>query len=288
MGLLMMLHGKILALVMRPHECLDGYFEMMKLIILKYGLPVSLYSDRHTIFFSPKLNKISYEDVSNGKEITLTNFGKAMDALGIEMIPSYSPQAKGRIERLWATLQDRLYNFFKVKDINSIDEANNILPSFIKDYNKKFAVEPKSTKKLFSKINKSLDLDNYLCIRQIRTVDNANSISVFNNKYTICGIQIPDKTKVTVLINPAFGFRILYNNKIFELKIHEKDIKTSKSTITTKTSNKYSPPNDSYHKYGTKLITCNTYQVDLNRIYELFEVDIKSESYFKVFQSSIE
>ena len=278
--------GKILALVFRKNECLDGYFSMMKQLIQIYGLPVSLYPDRHTIFFSPNLDKYTVEDINNGKQINLTTFGKAMDSLGIAMIPSYSPQSKGRIERLWNTLHDRLYNYFKVHNITNIEQANKTLPKFIEEYNYKFAVIPKSKKKLYSKLPKNIDLDNYLCMRQIRIVDSSNAISIFGNYYTINNISIPPKTKVEILINPNFGLRILYKDKIYQLTKCEKVIKAINNS--PKPPLVHSPEYNSYHKYGEKLKSLNTYQEDLDKIYELFCINIKSDTFAKIMQKTIQ
>lgn len=279
--------GKILSLVFRNYECLDGYFCMMKQLILNYGLPNSIYSDRHSIFFSPKLDKYDLEDINNGKQVNLTTFGKAMKLLGINMIPSYSPQAKGRIERLWNTLHDRLYNYFKVHNITNIEQANQILPQFIAEYNTKFAVTPKSKKKLYAKTPKNLDLDNYLCVRQFRVVDTANSISIFGNHYRIDGISIPSKTKIEILINPTFGFRAFYKNKVFPL-IKCENNKPTPSPKVSKPPSTYVPDYFSYHKHGEKLKPLNTYQEDLERIYEIFSVNIKSDDFIKVMKHSIQ
>jgi hypothetical protein len=87
--------GQVLALYLARSECLEGYFETMHLLLESFGIPVSLYSDRHTIFFSPKKDQLSLEDQLAGKRVNLTQFGRAMSQLGIHMIPARSPQAKG-------------------------------------------------------------------------------------------------------------------------------------------------------------------------------------------------
>ena len=81
------------------------YLRLIRQIAIDKGLPLSLYSDRHTIFHSPK--EATIVDQLEGKQFR-TQFGKSMDELGIKIIKAYSPQAKGRIERVWGTFQDRL------------------------------------------------------------------------------------------------------------------------------------------------------------------------------------
>jgi len=116
--------GEILALYFTPNECMEGYFEIVRQIISKHGIPISLYSDCHTIFVSPNKGKLSVEDQLAGKTVNLTQFGRAMDELGINIINAGSPQAKGRIERLWGTLQSRLPVEFKIHGITTMEAAN--------------------------------------------------------------------------------------------------------------------------------------------------------------------
>ncbi len=100
--------GKITGLYMTQNECLFGYEEMMRCCCLKFGVPQSVYSDKHTIFRSPKTGKLTVEEEIQGKTINLTQFGRAMHELGIDIIYANSPEAKGRVERMWQTLQSRL------------------------------------------------------------------------------------------------------------------------------------------------------------------------------------
>ena len=116
----------------------------MEQIITQYGLPVSIYCDRHTIFISPKDGKLSIEEQLQGKQENLTQFGRAMEELGINVIPANSPQAKGRIERLWETLQSRLPVEFKIAGINTMEAANAFLSQFMERHNNRFAVQPEN------------------------------------------------------------------------------------------------------------------------------------------------
>src|SRR5699024_11011441 len=113
--------GEIVALYFTPNECMQGYFEIVRQIVLNHGIPTSLYCDRHSIFISPNEGKLTIEDQLEGKTVNLTQFGRAMDELGINIIPAGSPQAKGRIERLWGTLQSRLPVEFKIRDISTME-----------------------------------------------------------------------------------------------------------------------------------------------------------------------
>ncbi|MGI6558634.1 MAG: integrase core domain-containing protein [Limnochordia bacterium] len=115
---------------------------MLLQILQNNGRPVCLYGDQHTIFRSPKAAKLTIEDELNGIRLEPTQFGKALQQLGIIHIHAASPQAKGRIERLWQTCQDRLTKEMVWAGISTIEEAQAFLEEFIPRYNERFAVAP--------------------------------------------------------------------------------------------------------------------------------------------------
>jgi len=131
--------GNITGLYFCENECLNGYFEVKRQTILEYGLPMSVYVDRHTIFKAPSNTKLTIYDELEGKTLAYTQFSRAMQELSVGMVYAYSPQAKGRIERLWETLQDRLVLELRLAGIKSVGEANAFLPGFIKRFNARFA-----------------------------------------------------------------------------------------------------------------------------------------------------
>lgn len=122
--------GDIVGLYMTQNECLFGYFETMRQCCLDFGVPQTIYSDRHTIFRSPQTGKLTVEELIKGKTVNLTQFGRAMHELGIDMIHAHTPQAKGRIERLWVTLQSRLPVEFAKRGIKTLEEANEFLKTY--------------------------------------------------------------------------------------------------------------------------------------------------------------
>lgn len=119
--------GEIVGLYLADNECLQGYFEVMRQCCMEYGVPQSIYSEKHTIFRSPKTGKLTVDEMIKGKVVHLTQFGRGMHELGADMIFAETPQAKGRIERLWDTLQSRLVVEFAKRGIKSIVEANTFL-----------------------------------------------------------------------------------------------------------------------------------------------------------------
>ena len=96
--------GRIFGLYFRPNEDLRGYLEVMNYMSNHFGIPRAIYTDGHAIFFSPKKDKLTIEEELAGKQVALTQLGRVIDELGIIHIHARSPQAKGRIERLWNTL----------------------------------------------------------------------------------------------------------------------------------------------------------------------------------------
>jgi transposase len=124
--------GEVLGARFSLTETTQAYFEVLRRHVQAHGVPLALYSDRHSIF-----TKHDREDP------TPTQFERALLQLGIEPIQAYSPQAKGRVERLFQTLQDRLIKAMRVQTVNSMQEANAWLDSYLQTHNHRFAVQPR-------------------------------------------------------------------------------------------------------------------------------------------------
>jgi hypothetical protein len=156
--------------------------ESFKRYILKHGIPLSVYMDKHTTYKSPA--EPSLEEEING--ITpLSEFGRALTELAVEIIHANSPQAKGRIERLFRTLQDRLVKEMTIRGINTIAEANRFLATYLAVHNKRFAVKAKEPSDLHRAIPAGLNLDKILCIRTKRTLRNDFTIAHNRKLYQI-------------------------------------------------------------------------------------------------------
>ena len=212
--------GQITALYMCKNECLFGFFETLRRIINDFGLPVSLYSDRHSIFRSPKADKISIEDQLAGVVANDTQFGRTLKELGITLIPARSPQAKGRIERLWQTLQSRLPVEFALRNIQTVEEANDFLASYVFKFNDTFSVEPEDCERAFRPVPEGLNIDYFLCIKEQRTVDAGGVFSYYNKDFKIVDSaysdMIPPNAKLTILASPNFGIKVQYKNFVFD------------------------------------------------------------------------
>ena len=212
--------GKITGLYMCKNECLLGYLEVLRQTLENFGIPISLYPDKYSVFFPPKKvdDHITIEEQLNGREKGITQFGRIVEELGIEMFPASSPQAKGRIERLWETLQSRLVTEFRINNIKTMDEANKFLVEYIKIYNSKFSVKPASKKSVFLKLPKKYDIDELLCVRFERTIDNAGVFSLNNSKFQILDKRLSPKTKVQIYLSEKIGMRVKHNNKIYDVQ----------------------------------------------------------------------
>lgn len=212
--------GKITGLYMCKNECLLGYLEVLRQTIENYGIPISLYPDKYSVFFPPKKvnDHITLEEQLNGREKGITQFGRIVEDLGIEMFAASSPQAKGRIERLWETLQSRLVTEFRINQISNMEKANEFLKEYIKKYNKKFSVTAQNTKSVYLKLPKRYDLDELLCVKFERTIDNAGIFSLNNSKFQILDKSIPPKSKVQIYLSQKIGMCVKCNNKVYNVE----------------------------------------------------------------------
>ena len=185
-----------------------------------YGIPISLYPDKYSVFFPPKKvdDHVTIEEQLNGREKGITQFGRIVEELGITMFPANSPQAKGRIERLWETLQSRLVTEFRINKITAIEQANNFLSSYINIYNSKFAVKPSNKKTMFLKLPKKYNLDELLCVKFERTIDNAGVFSLNNSKFQVLDRSLPPKTKINIYLSQKIGMVVKANNKTYDVQ----------------------------------------------------------------------
>lgn len=221
--------GKITGLYMCKNECLLGYLEVLRQTLENYGIPVSLYPDKYSVFFPPKKveDHLTIEEQLNGREKGITQFGRIIEELGIEMFPASSPQAKGRIERLWETLQSRLVTEFRINNITNMDDANKFLLEYIKVYNSKFAVESASKTSVFLPLPKRCNLDELLSVKFERVIDNAGVFSISNSKFQILDKRLPPKTKVQIYLSKKIGMVVKVGNKVYDvqpLELITKDI----------------------------------------------------------------
>lgn len=204
--------GKVLSLRFWLTECAAGYLYLLREVAYSHGLPMSYYHDKHTILHSPK--KSTVEDELAGLA-PMSQIQRVLHELGIESIAAHSPQAKGRIERLWQTLQDRLIKEMRLAAVATMEEANAFLPGFLLRYNAQFAVEPADPNPAWVPLEAGTDMDYYFSLVETRTVKEDHTVS-FNGKtlqiVTASRTRSLAGNKVTVRVN-AEGEVALYDHK---------------------------------------------------------------------------
>ena len=216
--------GQITGLYMCKNECMHGYFEVIRQTLEDFGVPENIYADGSSIFFPTQKDKLTLEEQLSGIEKNNTQFGKIMESLGIHLIHAGSSQAKGRIERLWNTLHDRLITEFKIHEITDMNQANSFFKEYVKKYNKKFKVKPKEENSAFVPLLNTIDLDRLLTVKYKRIVDNGACFSLNNIRFKIENIDLLPRTKVDVLISKKIGIKVLYKEKLYTVKpIYNKD-----------------------------------------------------------------
>jgi transposase len=214
--------GQITGLSLCHHECLLGYHEVMRRMIAVYGVPEAVYADRHTIFRSPHADKAKAEDAPPGINAQETQFGRAMSELGIQIIAARSPQAKGRVERLWKTLQSRLPVEFAIRGIKDMDTANAFLNTYRFAFNSEFAVEPQDKDTAFLPLEEGKILEHILCVKETRTLDHGQVFAYGGKRFQIekspYSNWLPPKAKITVMVSPCFGIKAAYLPYVFETR----------------------------------------------------------------------
>jgi transposase len=161
--------GKVPYALFREQEDAQGYFLLLRRIVADCGIPMALYRDRHSIFERSKREPETLEEQLEGKQKP-TQFGRLVAELGITSIPSRSPQARGRIERLWGTFQDRLVSELRSAGARTIEEANRVLWDFLPRYNRRFAVCALQPGSAFRQVGEGFILDDIFCFKYQRTV----------------------------------------------------------------------------------------------------------------------
>jgi hypothetical protein len=166
--------GRILGLTMRPHEDLHGYATALDHMFRTYGLPLKLYGDRTNIFLRNDTHWTAEEELRGRQDPT--QLGRVLEELGIGYIAAQSPQAKGRIERLWATLQGRLPQELRLRRIRTLEAAQAFLPTFVADFNRRFAVTARDSQPAWRVSPRQLD--HVVCCRYRRMVARDNTASI--------------------------------------------------------------------------------------------------------------
>jgi transposase len=164
------------AAVFREEEDASGYFWILRDLLRARGRPIAIYSDRHGIFHRDPRQPLALAQQLRGLRQPPTQFGRALQELSIRWIPASSPQAKGRIERLWGTFQDRLVSELRRARARTLDEANAVLAHFLPRYNARFVHAPADPHAAYRPLAPDQRLEDICCFAYERTVANDNTV----------------------------------------------------------------------------------------------------------------
>jgi transposase len=179
----------------------------------KYGLPVSIYLDKHSTYKSTARPTIE-DELKNTEPVS--QFERSLKELGIRVIHANSPQAKGRIERLFETLQDRLVKEMRLERISTIEEGNLFLKQYLPLYNRKFEVHPTKEGDLHRPVKKDTDLAMILCRKTERTVRKDRTIQHRGRLY-----QIEDALRGKVMVHERLDGSMVITHKDRRVRFHE-------------------------------------------------------------------
>lgn len=167
--------GTVVSARFREHEDAQGYFLLLREILQSKGIPLALYSDRHGIFQRSAREPDTLEEQLSGQRQP-TQFGRALRELGIQSILALSPQAKGRIERLFGTFQDRLVAELRLVKASTAEAATWVLEGFLPRFNAHFGVPATQPGSAYRQLPEGLDLAAVLCFKYQRTVARDNTV----------------------------------------------------------------------------------------------------------------
>jgi len=214
--------------------------DSFKRYIQKYGLPQAIYVDKHTTYRSTAKQTIE-EQLEN--KMPQSQFERALDELGINLIHANSPQAKGRVERVLRTFQDRLIKEMRLRNINTKEQANKFLEEYLAKFNERFSIEPSNPTNLHRPIPKDIDLDRILSIRTKRALRNDFTIRHNKKLYQILDMPKSVRTKY-VFVEERLNGKLYINYNGFTLKYKLIDTRPPKPESPYKPRNKYIPPKD--------------------------------------------
>ncbi len=244
--------GTVTSCFFQEQETIFGYQMIFKETLENYGIPECLYTDYRTVFKSNK-HELTLEEEIEDKKIKNTRFANMLEHIGTDITSTTNPCAKGRIERLWKTFQDRLYNELKKKNIHTIEEANQYLKKvFIPKYNAKFALPIDNNRNHFISLPENFDYNKELAVWSEHKVYH-NSYLKYDNFYHIITenntkVFLPTSSKLRVYKFLDGTEHVLYNDKFYDLKtIKEYQSQIVKpivvSTKPEKNMNKSTTPN---------------------------------------------
>ena len=211
---------RIVGLYMCLNECRLGYNEVLRQTWTRYGRPLAYYIDRHSSFVKSgrrSKNLTSRLEFSKNEE---THFNDLCRELEIEVILALSPQGKGRIERLWETLQGKLPFIFRFLKIDSIDAANEFLSSWVDSFNERFSVVPRETVKAWRPLPPGFDLDYKLSLKFSCHTDSLGYFAFHECDFRLCA-PLRSYKKFELCLSEQYGLRAYMGGKWYPVELAE-------------------------------------------------------------------
>ena len=169
--------GTVPSALFRAQEDAHGYMLWLQQVVQAHGIPLALYVDRHSIHERRAQDPLALSEEMAGGPRT-TQFGRVLAELGITHIPARSPQAKGRVERLWGTFQDRLVSELRLAGATTMLEAQPVLEDFLPQFNARFAVPAAQPGHAYRPLSEGLVLDQVICFKYLRVVAADNTVQL--------------------------------------------------------------------------------------------------------------
>lgn len=258
--------GTVVGAYFDMQETLNGYYHVFKQILTDYGIPYMFYTDRRTVFEYKQKNSPSLEND------TFTQFGYACKQLGVDLKTTSIPQAKGRVERLFETLQSRLPIELRLAGVQTLEQANEFLASYLKEFNAQFALGMDCIKSVFEKQPDNEKIDQLLAVLTPRVVDAGHCIRFRNKYYSLidqqgCRNDFHKGTQAMVICTLSGKLYASVNERIFCLDEVPKYERVSryfdtinKPETSTKPKERYIPDmnhpwrKDSFMKYVHSMV----------------------------------
>ena len=196
--------SKVMGAFFAPAESSWGYFHLFCEIFKQHGVPQSIYTDCHSVFFTDREPTLE-EQLINRKPTT--EVGRGLEELGVTLILAHCPQAKGRIERLWNTFQDRLVSELRLAKAKTVEQATVVLNRYLIVHNRRFA-EPAKAEPAWRKLS-ALKIERALCFKQQRTVAKDNTVTFEGSV-----LQIPKTSPFRSYANKRIDVHVLLDGAV--------------------------------------------------------------------------
>lgn len=220
--------GKVVGAVFREQEDQQGYMLMLRQVVERYGRPQAIYHDRHTMFPQGKYQvneKGSIDEQLEGKSQD-TQLGRLFAQLNITSIAARSPQAKGRIERLWGTFQDRLVSELRLAGATTMEQANAVLQDYLPRFNARFAVPAADLTLGWQALPATLVLDECFCLHATRTVTSDNTISYEGKRLQLLpSAERPNLVRAKVCVHEHFdgSLAVFHQGQVMPSRLAPRD-----------------------------------------------------------------